>query len=65
LMTDYKTTEDEVEAEVEVELQKIESQLVPLVKRIIEPLLSVFDFFKLSDSVYEELVNDYVAGKTS
>ena len=64
---DYKrkSTEDEVYTEVETTLEKLESDLVDLVQRFTQPLFVVFDFFELSRNVLEDIVNNFVAGKTS
>jgi hypothetical protein len=42
---------------------KIESDLVGTVKRFTEPLFTLFDFFVLGDSTYEDLVNGFVSGR--
>jgi hypothetical protein len=46
-----------------VRLEQLESDLVPLVKSVIAPLLALFDFCEVEGSVYEELVNNFVKGK--
>lgn len=55
--------EDEMGAEVSTSLQEIEASIVDLVKRLLSPVFMLFDFFELSDSVYEDLVNKFVRGK--
>jgi len=55
--------EDEVESEVRASLQEIESNLVSLVKRLVAPVLVLFDFFQPSDELYEEVVNNFVDGR--
>jgi len=57
--------EDEVEAVVETTLGQIESDLVILVKELTKPLFVLFDFFELSDAVYEDIVNRFVKGDVS
>jgi len=59
------TTEEEVESEISVSLNKLEADLVDLVKQITAPIFILFNFFELSDSIYEEIVNNYVKGQTS
>jgi hypothetical protein len=58
----YKSIENEIDTTIEFALNQIESELVELVKKIAEPLFALFDFFQLSDSVYEEIVNKFVRG---
>lgn len=65
LIMDRRTSEDEVESEIQVPLTIIESNLVGLVKKFAEPLFMLFDFFELSDAIYTELVDKFVAGKTA
>jgi hypothetical protein len=55
--------EDESVAHMTVRLEQIETELVALVKEILEPLFGLFDFFKLNDSVYEDIVNKFVSGR--
>lgn len=57
--------EDVSETILSSPLGAIESDLVDLVKQVARPLLVLFEFFELSDPVYEQIVNDYVAGKTT
>lgn len=62
---DYKSKEDEVQTVVETTLEKIESDLVDLVQIFTEPLFVLFDFFKLDRKILEDIVNKFVAGKTT
>lgn len=62
---DRKSEEDEVYAEVETTLEKIESDLVDLVRRLTQPLFVIFDFFEVNRNVLEDIVNDYVAGRVT
>jgi hypothetical protein len=55
--------EDEVETEVHSTLDGLQTNLVALVKEICAPLFVVFDFFRLDDAIYEEIVNAYVDGR--
>lgn len=65
LSTSRKCSEDESEMVVSPQLVEIESDLVTLVKAILDPLLVLFSFFELGDSIYEEIVDAYVAGRTT
>ncbi len=65
LHQDYKSTEDEVYTEVATTLEKIESDLVDLVQKFTQPLFVLFDFFKISREVQEDIVNKYVAGRVT
>lgn len=65
LSYERKSTEDEVYTEIETTLEKVESELVDLVQKFTQPLFVVFDFFEISRDVLENIVNDFVAGKTS
>lgn len=56
--------EDESVVSFSVRLEELESDLVPLVKSVVSPMLALFDFFELDDQVYEAIVNNFVAGKT-
>lgn len=55
--------ENEIETEVATQLSKIESELVILVKELVTPLFTLFDYFELSDQILEEIVNAYVEGR--
>ena len=57
------SAEDATESKVRSSLQAIESDLVSLVKQLLDPLFVLFDFFQLSDSVYEDIVNNFVQGR--
>jgi len=59
----YKSIENEVDTTIEFTLNQIESDLVQLVQKITDPLFTVFDFFQLADSVYEDIVNNFVKGQ--
>jgi hypothetical protein len=55
--------ENEIESEISTRLSGIESELVGLVKELVAPLFTLFDFFELSDQIMEEIVNAYVEGR--
>ena len=63
--TGAPTAEEEVESESSVSLNKLEADLVDFVKQITASIFILFDFFEIPDSVYEEIVNNYVKGRTS
>ena len=55
--------EEEVELIIETSLGQIESDLVDLVKQLTKPLFVLFDYFDPPDSVYEDIVNQFVDGR--
>jgi len=59
----HRCVENEAGAEVSTFLQDIEVNIVSLVKQLLSPVFILFDFFELSDSVYEDLVNRFVRGE--
>ncbi|MCX5817524.1 MAG: hypothetical protein NTX75_15000 [Proteobacteria bacterium] len=60
---DHRCIEDEIVSEVSTSLQEIEAKTVALIKQLLSPVFILFDFFELSDSVYDDLVNKFVQGK--
>ena len=59
------SVEDQVESEIAGTLDEIEAGLVQHVRSLVAPLFRLFDFFELSDSIYEDIVNKFVAGQVS
>ncbi len=59
------SAEDEAETQIHCTLGQLETELVDLVKQLVAPVFVLFDFFELSDDIYEEIVNGYVAGRVS
>lgn len=55
--------ENESATVITVRLDQIEVDLVGLVKNVLDPVFSLFDFFELSTGVYEEIVTNFVTGK--
>ena len=55
--------ENESVVQLTVRLEQLESELVSLIKEVLAPLLSLFDFFELNDRVFEDIVNKFVAGQ--
>jgi len=60
-----KSKEDEVYTEVETNFERIESELVDIVQKFTQPLFVVFDFFEVSRTVLENIVDNYVAGRVT
>ena len=60
-----KSEEDVIEAEISTSTDEIEAKLVEKVKELLAPLFAVFEFFQLSDKVYEDIVNRFVKGEVS
>ena len=60
-----RATEDAAYAEISGTLDEIEANLVERVKEIVAPLLILFEFFELSDPVYEDIVTRFVHGEVS
>lgn len=56
-------SEDEVESSISTSLSGLESNLVELVKQLITPLFTLFNFFELDDDTYKEIINAYVQGR--
>ncbi len=59
------SSENEIESVIRSSLSGLETDLVELVKELLAPLFTVFDFFKLSDDIYEQIVNDFVQGRVT
>jgi hypothetical protein len=55
--------ENESVVQMNVRLEQLESELVSLVKDVLSPLFALFDFFQLSDRVYDDIVNNFVEGR--
>jgi hypothetical protein len=66
LLGEYKSdVSDEVYTEIEIELEKIESNLVSLVEKYTQPLFEIFDYFRLEKKVLEDIVNNFVKGRVT
>ena len=61
----YSSDEDESQSEAEGSLDDFEANLTSKVKDILGPLFVLFDFFELSDEVYDDIVSRFVAGELS
>ncbi len=62
---DRKSDEDEVYTEVETTFEKIESELVDRVQSFTQPLFVIFDFFEPDRKSFEDIVNNFAAGKVT
>jgi len=62
---DRVSGENEVYSELDTTIEHTESNLIDLVERFTQPLFVVFNFFELSRSVLEDIVNKFVAGKVT
>lgn len=59
----HTCVEDEIKTGFSGSLQRVERDLVEIVKELTAPMLALFDFFELNDSVYQEIVEAYVEGR--
>jgi hypothetical protein len=60
-----KSAEDEVYTEVDTTIARLESDLPNQVETFVKPLFVLFDYFELSRSVLEDIVNKFVEGKVT
>jgi flagellar biosynthesis/type III secretory pathway protein FliH len=60
-----KSMEDEVYTEIDTTIEKLESNIVDNVEEITKPLFILFDYFELSRSVLEDIVNKFIQGRVS
>jgi hypothetical protein len=54
-----KAAVDERTDSIVLQLADLDGDLVPIVKSVLDPLFTLFDFFQLSDRVYRELVEAF------
>ncbi|MHB8466746.1 MAG: hypothetical protein ACYDH6_19245 [Acidimicrobiales bacterium] len=57
--------EDEIRASAARQVRALETDLVAIVKELLAPLFVLFDFAEIPDGIWEEIVNDFVAGKVT
>lgn len=62
---EHKSSEDEVDTEINTTIEKIGSNLVDNVEKFTKQLFIIFDYFELDSSVLEEIINKFVEGKVS
>ena len=61
----YTCTEDQITTSFNGNLQEVEANLTDVVKQITAPMFALFDFFELDDSVYQQIVEDFVDGRVT
>jgi cellulose biosynthesis protein BcsQ len=54
-----KTLEDEVATSVNVTIARIHSDIVGVVKQLLEPLFVLFDFLRFDDGIYKQIVETF------
>jgi hypothetical protein len=62
-LRERNTDEETVETTISADLSELESNLTSYVKKIIDPLFMVFDFFELGTPILEELVENFVSDR--
>jgi hypothetical protein len=60
-----RTVEDEVQIERFTSLDEIRGDLVGVVKSLCEPVFVLFDFFRIADDIYEDIIVKYQRGEVS
>ena len=58
-----ETHEQTVTAVTECTIGELQTQLVEQVRALLEPVFMLFDFFELSDEIWNQIVNAFVAGE--
>jgi len=61
----YRCTDDQITTSYNGSLQDVEASLTEVVKQLTAPMLGLFDFFELADSIYQQIVTAYVAGRVT
>lgn len=61
----YTCAEDQITTSYEGSLQEVEGSLTKIVKHLTAPMLGLFDFFELDDSIYQQIVEAYVDGRVT
>lgn len=59
----YTCSEDQITTSYNGSLQEVEGSLTEVVKQLTAPMLALFDFFELDDSIYQQIVEAYVKGR--
>ena len=57
--------EDQITTSYDGSLQEVEGSLTDVVKQLTAPMLALFDYFDLDDSIYREIVEAYVDGRVT
>lgn len=55
-----KSEEDEIDNVIDTTLERIEPDLIGLVEQIVDPLFTLFNFWKVEKNILEEIVNKFV-----
>lgn len=63
LSMEYQSAADESETTLEFVLGELDAGLTDLVRRVTVPLFEMFDFFRLADDVYDDIVDRFVRGE--
>ena len=61
----YTCSEDQITTSYNGSLQEVEGNLTKVVKQLTAPMLALFDFFELDDSIYRQIVEAYVDGRVA
>ncbi len=61
----YTCAEDQITTSYKGSLQEVEGSLTEVVKQLTAPMLALFDFFELDDSIYQQIVEAYVDGRVT
>ncbi|MDE0075414.1 MAG: hypothetical protein OXR82_12360 [Gammaproteobacteria bacterium] len=61
----HTCSEDQITTSYNGSLQDVEGSLTEVVKQLTAPMLALFDFFELADSIYQEIVEAYVEGRVT
>ena len=57
--------EDQITTGYSGSLQHVEASFTEVVKQLTAPMLRLFDFFELDDSIYQQIVEDYVGDRVT
>lgn len=63
MLHERATVEDEVSVNTSFRLIDIDENPVEIVKTLLDPVFMLFDFFKLSEQVYTDIVNKFINGE--
>jgi len=56
--------QDQSEVALNVRLDRIDAELWQLVKKVLEPLFALFDFFEFEDAIYQQIVEKFARSET-
>ncbi|NLJ38487.1 MAG: toll/interleukin-1 receptor domain-containing protein [Candidatus Atribacteria bacterium] len=59
------TYENEIRIKETVSINEISLHIIDLTKKFTQPLFNIFDFYKFNDSIYEQIVTDFINGKVT